>query len=262
MAFDVSATKVGDEMGQSEGSGSKLSRQRRYLIFPTGSSVQLGNHIPLLIQSESILSLKKVSVNFKCLFLLFVAVYEFGVSIPDYTFYLTTGITVALAWNLPDKPTIPEHKYDDRVQIHRLDGNDTTASGTINNNSTFLKPNENDIVNRIANYAKYYFQNRRRDSYYFGRNPLFDLNQSERKRPCNNKNSSCSNRGYPNYYYSSNYGNDIRKGISIRPPHSPSTFFPAKPSTNANYMIARYFKPWIESKLSQVKPPKMPSKLT
>ncbi|XP_067619949.1 uncharacterized protein [Eurosta solidaginis] len=49
-----------------------LSRKRRYLIFPEGSSFQL--------------------------------VYDAIFGVVDYTNYLILGITVALAWELPDKP--------------------------------------------------------------------------------------------------------------------------------------------------------------
>lgn len=157
-------------------------------------------------------------------------------TIPDYTFYLTTGITVALAWNLPDKPTYPEHEHKNHLMIqHKNDPNSNyvdDGSGTVNGSlitvintrsnatrPTYLKLKKNDIVNRIANYAEYYFQNRRPDSYYFGSSSPVGLSNNE----------------------STSIGSDVR------PPYSTSTFHSKNPSHDATYMIETYFKPWIKS---------------
>lgn len=172
--------------------------------------------------------------------------------------YVTTGITVALAWNLPDKPTYPEDQHFNRIKngpsvdqmmvkkkngsnsTYEYDDNDdngtinSSLSTAINANSNTTKPlhlksNKNEIVNRIANYASHYFQNRRPDSYYFGRNSSFGL------------------RNYTNYhhYYSNDDGNG--NGTVVRPPYSTSAFYSANPSNDAMYMIETYLKPFIKS---------------
>lgn len=113
--------------------------------------------------------------------------------------------------------------------------NDTNLNTT---GSTYLKSNKNDIANRIANYAEYYFQSRRPDSYYFGRNSSF-----------------IQNYGHKNYHYYYSDGNKDgnRKSSVIRP---------SNPSNDAMYMIETYFKPWIESSLNRIKSPEIPSKST
>lgn len=181
--------------------------------------------------------------------------YEFSVTVPDYTMYVTTGITVALAWNLPDKPTYPELEYSERIENgssvyqesmiqnkndvnsnHYNDGtvNNSSFSGVINTKlnttkPTYLKSTKNDIVNRIANYAAHYFQNRRPDSYYFGFG----------------RNSSFGLRNYTayNHYYSNDNGSD--NSSAFRPPYS--TIYSVNPPNDATYMIETYFKPWIKS---------------
>lgn len=178
--------------------------------------------------------LGKDSLILNCLFPLLV--YEFGVTIPDYTFYLTTGITVALAWSLPDKPTYPEHQNNNHIMIQNKndDGggtvNSTLTTDVINTKSnatrpTHLKSNRNDIVNRITSYAEYYFQNRRPNSYYFGHGLRNNTNHHQ-------------------YYTNNESGNS---GSDIRPPYSTSTFYSKNPSHDAMYMIETYFKPWIKS---------------
>lgn len=227
MVFCASTTQHTVQNGDSK---SKLSRQRRYLIFPTGSSVQLGNVHDIKFNDLN----KNASLILNSRFFSSVLVYEFGVTIPDYTLYVTTGITVALAWNLPDKPAYPEHVHIERIengslvnqQIMIQNKNDTNSNAS---RLTYLNSSRNDIFNRIANYAEYYFQNRPIDSYYFGlRNSSF-------------------RHGGPN-----------RKINVIRPPYS--TIYSENPSNDAMYMIERYFKPWIESSLNRIKSPGIPSK--
>lgn len=160
-------------------------------------------------------------------------------TIPDYTFYLTTGITVALAWNLPDKPTYPEHKHKNHLMIqHKNDANSdydddggTFNSGANATKQTYLKSNKSDIVNQIANYAEYYFQNRRPDAYYFGHSSPVRL----------------SNHTTHHHSYLKGNENADGGGIDIRPPYSSPTFHSKNPSHDATYMIETYFKPWIKS---------------
>lgn len=178
-----------------------------------------------------------------CLFSLLV--YEFSVTIPDYTMYLTTGITVALAWNLPDKPTYPEHKNHVMIQNKNgansnydnvdVDGGAVNSSLTtvINTKSNATRPTylkSTKIANRIADYAEYFFRNRRPDSYYFGHSSPFGLR--------NNTN---------HHHYYSNDNESGNSGSDVRPPYSTSTYYSKTPSHDAMYMIETYFKPWIKS---------------
>ncbi|XP_036333991.1 uncharacterized protein LOC118744781 [Rhagoletis pomonella] len=84
-----------EAMGPSATPDHLLSRKRRYLIFPEGSSFQL--------------------------------VYDGIYGIVDYTNYLILGITVALAWELPSKPQsevieeIANRLKDGRLEVRRND---------------------------------------------------------------------------------------------------------------------------------------------
>lgn len=168
---------------------------------------------------------------------------------------MTTGITVALAWNLPDKPTYPEHVYNERIEngssVNQMVQNKNDANSNITR-PTYSKLSKSDVVNRIVNYAEYYFRNRRPDSYYFGRNSSFF-------NPCNNR--SCENHAYTNYYdLNDNKDGHNRETSVIRPPYSTSALYSANPSNDPMYMIETYFKPWIESSLNRIKSLEIPSK--
>lgn len=160
---------------------------------------------------------------------------------------------------------------------HRMDENDTVstdydANGTVNTDSTtlisantirstYLKPSKNHIFNRILNHDNHYFQNRRPDSYYFGRNSTFHVNSFEQKLSC--KHRSCPTHGYSSDYYSANDRKENHKSTDIgRRPHSSTTYHSANPSNDAHYMIETYFKPWIESTLNRMKSPKILPKYT
>lgn len=174
------------------------------------------------------------------LFFFSFSVYEFGVTIPDYTMYLTTGITVALAWNLPDKPTYPEQKHKNHLMLqHKNDANSNDDDGSLasvintKSNATrriHLKSSKNDIINRLANYAEHYFRNRRPDSYYFGHSLPFGRRNSTN-----------------HYHYSSIDAESSGSGNDIRPSYSTAAFHSKNPPNNAMYMIETYFKPWIKS---------------
>ncbi|XP_016952261.1 uncharacterized protein LOC108026073 [Drosophila biarmipes] len=76
-----------------------LSRKRRYLVFPEGSSFQM--------------------------------VYDEIVGVVDYTNYLILGITVALAWELPSKP--PSEELDDLLTKLEDGTIDISRNDTVSN---------------------------------------------------------------------------------------------------------------------------------
>lgn len=122
----------------------KLSRKRRYLVFPTGSSFQLGKN----------LFLGNKWVWFKFLNIFFI-VYDQIIPIVDYTNLLIFGVTTALAWELPDKPISKSQLMEiyENGTLPLLRRNDTVD--TIDTTTT--KPVQN-------------FKNRPLDSYYNNRN--------------------------------------------------------------------------------------------
>lgn len=119
-----------------------LSRRRRYLVFPEGSSLQLGKEVKLIRRPKNITVHEKNEVHFyiyvhKYIYL----VYDEAIPIVDYTLLVVTGETLALAYELPHKPL-----YGD--EIWRIDMEDE-------------QPAE-EKVDIVAN------GNRVQDSYYFG----------------------------------------------------------------------------------------------
>lgn len=256
-----------EETGRNEKGDRKLSRKRRYLIFPTGSSIQLGN-----IQTQ-VLHSKKLNW-----FYAFPLVYDATYTVPDYTLYITTGITVALAYGLPDKPTYPETELMERYENgslpliqYRTDKNVTGSSGdgeikansklnTSSSSYTKYDYNGNDAVNRIANYYKY-FQRRKPDSYYFGKSPFNPANYN-RKVYCNNRN--CAYHGNMSYYSNDkdNRQSSAYNSYNVRPPYSATVGAGSQYDAFTKYMSETYFKPWIETSFSQVKSTAIPTKPT
>ncbi|XP_017020167.1 uncharacterized protein [Drosophila kikkawai] len=84
---------------QSRQSEELLSRKRRYLVFPEGSSFQM--------------------------------VYDEIVGVVDHTNYLILGITVALAWELPSKP--PSEELDDLLTKLEDGTLDISRNDTVSN---------------------------------------------------------------------------------------------------------------------------------
>lgn len=50
----------------------------------------------------------------------FISVVDFGITLPDYTYYITTCVNYALAWALPDKPTYPQEELMEHYEMGRL----------------------------------------------------------------------------------------------------------------------------------------------
>ncbi|XP_005188035.1 uncharacterized protein LOC101901708 [Musca domestica] len=126
--------------------GFQLSRKRRYLEFPEGSSFQL--------------------------------VYDLIVGIVDYTNYLILGVTVALAWELPSKPpseilndltdrlkdgTLGTSRNDTISEIKYVDTKSHGAASSSTKYPNYLQP-----AFRPPMHSQYYV-NRAPDSYYKAR---------------------------------------------------------------------------------------------
>lgn len=198
-------------------------------------------------------------------------VYDSTITIPDYTLYITTGVTVALAWGLPDKPTYPDmelmQRYENGSQplIQYRKDESVTDSNRTGEIKSGAKPhtttatdlnydqNGNDIANRIANYYKYY-QYRKPDSYYFGNTPSQPTNYN-RKVYCNDQN--CAYHANISYY-SNNNDNDKRKSnvqnsYNVQPPYSATFDTGNQYNAFTGYMENTYFKPWTETSFDRTK---------
>lgn len=215
-----------------------LSRKRRYLIFPAGSSIQLGK----LYLFNSIIQQYSIYL---------ILVYDSTITVPDYTLYVTTGITVALAWGLPDKPTYPElelmEKYENGalpLLEHRKDKNVTASDhkGEIptynrtSNLENYYK--QSDFSNYIRNYYEYLKNRRKTDSYYFGHKPSSN-------KYCSDKN--CAYNHKISYQTSISDRNKSNGFLNVQPPYSPSYNSSKHYDPFTNYMVEKYFKPWIET---------------
>lgn len=128
-----------------------LSRKRRHLIFPKGSSIQLGT-----CRFHSLLcGVFAVSFIWLCV----ISVYDSVLTVPDYTIYIVTGVTCALAWGLPDKPIYPENDLMDHYEDgelpglqYRIDANVTeNASSRNSTNANRLPATANSTTTTIDN---------------------------------------------------------------------------------------------------------------
>lgn len=75
-----------------------LSRRRRYLTFPEGSSMQLGNFLKIWYKKNR---WEKNSIN--STYLVICVVYDQIIGVVDFTNLHIFGITCSLAWQLPHK---------------------------------------------------------------------------------------------------------------------------------------------------------------
>lgn len=192
----------------------------------------------------------------------FILVYDSTVTIPDYTLYVTTGVTVALSYGLPDKPVYPEEELMKQYEMGRLPlllRNDENVTETNEKGEIQVSTTPSSTVldtasgNQIANYYYKYFQQRKPDSYYFGNSPL-NTAQNFNKYDCNNRN--CTYNGYRDNLKESDFNSN-----NVRPPYSPT--FKTKPNNAfVNYMNDKYFKPWTKTSFYQTKTTKVPTSTT
>ncbi|KAH8346123.1 hypothetical protein KR067_005904 [Drosophila pandora] len=174
-----------------------LSRKRRYLVFPEGSSFQI--------------------------------VYDEIVGVVDHTNYLILGITVALAWELPSKP--PSEELDDlltKLEDGTLDisRNDTVSNITYVDDAANDQTTTSSPLHYKPNYINLSSYKSGSNSYYSSspvfRTPMHPSHQyadSYYSRPKGGR------RKDHNYYYG-------RPGMSSRNPFAKWTrpYTPAKNS--------------------------------
>lgn len=164
------------------------------------------------------------------------SVYDSTITVPDYTLYVTTGVTCALAWGLPDKPTYPEwelmEKYEngslplleyrqDKNVTNQVDnkGEINVSNVTANNAYTSEHLTNYYKQNYFSNYIRDYYkflENRKVNSYYFG--------NRNRNSSRNRSNIYCNGSKCPyndQITYQPNGGEYNYKSYNIRPPYSP-----------------------------------------
>lgn len=192
-------------------------------------------------------------------FLFRIQVYDSVVTIPDYTIYVVTGVTCALAWGLPDQPIYPEddlmHRYEDgdlpgiqyRNDVNVTENVPTTKPTRAPSSKTATKIDNRTLMNLIR-------------LFYSG----------ARRSPHFNISSSMSN--YPNafggsyYHWNVSFPNKANNRITFSNGPSKTNYHYTYPSTalsqshaaidyvnrNTNspfkkYMADTYFKPWISA---------------
>lgn len=149
-----------------------LSRKRRYLIFPPGSSIQIGKlYLHFLLVSFSFPSqfdeTHEIMIGLFLLFnmnffLLFRTVYDTYHPIVDHSNLLIIGITAAMAWELPSKPVdLNEyiHGAHEMEELRRKDKNVTNAS------PQYVSKSDSDAINQIDSNG-YYTNIPKRKIYY------------------------------------------------------------------------------------------------
>ncbi|KAH8414060.1 hypothetical protein KR222_003775 [Zaprionus bogoriensis] len=185
-------------------SGQLLSRQRRYLVFPEGSSFQM--------------------------------VFDEIICVVDYTNYLVVGITAALAWELPSKP--PSEAFEDllnklnegTIDVSRNDTvsnityvDDTTKSKTITKDKSRFRPSYINLSNVMPNYNSYY------SSFPIFRTPMHPSHHYAdsfyRPSPWMRPSGSTPARRKDSYYYSNSVRNPLKQWTQSYSP-AQNTRFP------------------------------------
>lgn len=167
-------------------------------------------------------------------------------------------MTVALAWGLPDKPIYPEQDLRESYENGKLplllrdDKNVTDANRKGEIKATAAVPsysnqyyNGSDIMNRIANYYKYFQQRRKPDSYYFGNSPLNPSNYNKKSYCSNGRN--CAHNNVHSYYASDKDKTNAFNSYNVRPPYAATYDEGNRYDAFTKYMNDTYFKPWLES---------------
>lgn len=121
-----------------------LSRQKRYLIFPEGSSLQLGK------LNQFVPSVSFVIAYFFDIYS-FSIVYDQIVPIVNNENFIIFGLTVAMAWELPSKPSYPAET--DKISRKKYDKKKTT----IKDDEQFV--NQQKIPNNVNLYDHEHYHN-------------------------------------------------------------------------------------------------------
>lgn len=200
-----------------------------------------------------------------------ILVYDSAVTIPDYTLLVVTGVTCALAWGLPFKPTYPEEELQEKYkmgQLPLLNRNDKNITDTnytddhrkrTNTSSSAITatPNRINLTQQhllklfqsfYENYPNHqnsfgynsgYANNniRKVDSYYFGNGKNSQIN-STNDRNWHTKNSL-------NHFYDRNYNAINSNHVSfVKHPNMVESFKRNPYAEFANYLTQTYFRPW------------------
>lgn len=229
-------------LGTSNGttnSEKRLSRKRRYLIFPDSSSLQLGN---VNLSNRRLLLVGRKHLKFN--FISFVSprhtiVYDSTITIPDHTLYVTTGVTCALAWGLPTTPSYPDVDFaekEDEVAVDENDRHDKNRTDTtVTNTIPSQAYNTSSIENMLWKYFNY-LQHRRPDSYY-----LENASHCADGRCSYNKDTHTYNYTYGG---SATGSNSMSNQYPI--PYSSDYDRYHKYEAFTKYMVQNYFKPWMQ----------------
>lgn len=185
-----------------------LSRKRRYLVFPEGSSFQMGKSLPFSLPPNDVIYVLHLFRSVPS------AVFDEIICMVDYTNYLVLGITVALAWELPSKPpseaiedilnkledgTIDVSRNDTVSNITYVDDAQKNAKQTNNNNNNAeYKPNyinlSNGAVGSSSGHNSYYSSS---PVFRTPMHPTYRYSDSFYRRP-----SEPARRKDNHYYYS------------------------------------------------------------
>ncbi|KAH8385850.1 hypothetical protein KR200_000410 [Drosophila serrata] len=176
-----------------------LSRKRRYLVFPEGSSFQI--------------------------------VYDEIVGVVDHTNYLILGITVALAWELPSKP--PSEELDDlltKLEDGTLDisRNDTVSNITYVNDASAAPTTSPPPVYRpnYINLSTFGSGSGSGSNSYYSPNPVFrtPMHPSHQYADSYYSRPPKGGRRKDNHYYYSHQGLSANNPFTkwSRPQHSPA----------------------------------------
>ncbi|KAH8384032.1 hypothetical protein KR009_011794 [Drosophila setifemur] len=180
-----------------------LSRKRRYLVFPEGSSFQM--------------------------------VYDEIVGVVDHTNYLILGITVALAWELPSKP--PSEELDDlltKLEDGTLDisRNDTVSNITYVDDATSATTTSKPQQEYKPHYIDLSLPPGSGSNSYYSSSPVFRTPMHPSHQYADSYYSRPKGgRRKDNHYY---YNNNNHPGISSSNPFSKWTR-PYTPAQNSRY---------------------------
>lgn len=182
--------------------------------------------------------------------------YDSVVTIPDYTIYVVTGVTCALAWGLPDQPIYPEddlmHRYEQGglpgIQ-YRNDVNVTeNVAPTEPSNATIASSTKTatKIDNRtLMNLIRLFYTGSRRtgipniSARYGNYANNFDRNVFWNSSLANNRITFSSLPSKRDHYYT-------RPPLNFTQPHKANHYLHRNTNNAFNtYMADTYFEPWI-----------------
>lgn len=192
-----------------------------------------------------------------------ISVYDSVVTIPDYTIYAVTGVTVALAWGLPDKPVYPEdlmQQYEDGdlpLLLHRADVNVTknVPMKQMNATNSAIDKKATKIDNQtLLRLIQLFYSGVRptQNPYQSAANVNYYSNNFDKHDYWNASRTANTTNRYPhsnmptlnNYYY---YNNNNRPPLAATQSSIASNYVD-RYANNAfkKYLAETYIKPWVD----------------